>query len=174
MTTQDSFLPCSLETWQQWRASLPPLPQARLTGEHIREALIICQQGTCALCLAPGPGSTLVVDHEHPTGLVRGLICQSCNLAEGRTPAGHDPVIDAYRANPPAAGTDWTWGFPGQTATPHRFILDLEPELHRFLKRFALDTEADASVVLRTLLNRLRDDAELAQQVQADIWETPR
>ena len=54
---------------------------------------------------------------------------------------------------------------------PVRFTLDLNREQHHFLKRFALDSDADASAVVRALLTRLQDDPELARQVQASIWE---
>ncbi len=43
-----------------------------------------------------------------------------------------------------------------------RYTLDLSKEQHRFLKQFALDAEADASAILRTLLALLQTDQELA------------
>jgi len=41
---------------------------------------------TCEICQriqGPGKRSRLHVDHDHLTGQVRGLLCQSCNLALG-------------------------------------------------------------------------------------------
>lgn len=38
------------------------------------------QDGRCALC---GFRDRLVEDHDHDTGLVRGMLCQSCNTTEG-------------------------------------------------------------------------------------------
>lgn len=56
------------------------------------------QAGICAGC--ERDDKELVVDHDHKTGLVRGLLCNSCNIAEGR---GGRPWIQAYRDSPPAA-----------------------------------------------------------------------
>lgn len=52
-------------------------------------ALWTAQEGVCAACGNPedkvirGSLSWLAVDHDHKTGKVRGLLCQSCNLALG-------------------------------------------------------------------------------------------
>ena len=50
-----------------------------------------------------------------------------------------------------------------------RFTLDLPRNQHRFLKQFALDAEADASVVLRTLLDLLEKDDGLADNLRRRI-----
>lgn len=43
------------------------------------------QHGVCAICKAPPEdGEVLCVDHEHNTGLVRGLLCTRCNLGLGQ------------------------------------------------------------------------------------------
>jgi hypothetical protein len=40
--------------------------------------------GGCAVCKQPcSTGQELVVDHNHTTGKVRGLLCRRCNLALG-------------------------------------------------------------------------------------------
>lgn len=72
-----------------------------------RAALTAMQGGRCAVCQTGGP---LQADHDHDTGLLRGMLCQSCNVREGRT--GGDPAIDAYRASPPAAALGWMWKLP--------------------------------------------------------------
>lgn len=55
-----------------------------------------------------------------------------------------------------------------------RFTLDLARPQHRFLKQFALDAEADASVVLRVLLSFLEEDGTLTKRVLARITELER
>lgn len=54
----------------------------RLYGITSKEydALFVAQSGLCAICYRDKP---LVVDHSHLTGVVRGLLCQSCNTAIG-------------------------------------------------------------------------------------------
>lgn len=49
------------------------------------EALLISQQGVCAICKGPPNGRGLVfhVDHDHQTNRVRGLLCHYCNTAIG-------------------------------------------------------------------------------------------
>src|SRR5262249_33164546 len=48
------------------------------------EQMMISQGNVCAICGASAvPGKHLYVDHEHSTGLVRGLLCQHCNSGLG-------------------------------------------------------------------------------------------
>jgi hypothetical protein len=75
----------------------------------VRAELSEMQRGRCAVCPSAGP---LVVDHDHETGLVRGLLCQRCNSREGQcvstwfrvAPDAAMLAYLAYLANPPAAG----------------------------------------------------------------------
>lgn len=47
-------------------------------GEY--EALYQAQNGRCAICrIATGKTKRLAVDHDHDTGLIRGLCCGRCN-----------------------------------------------------------------------------------------------
>jgi hypothetical protein len=52
------------------------------------DRMVVAQGGVCAICGSPpknvGHGSRrLVVDHNHETGEVRGLLCGTCNSAIG-------------------------------------------------------------------------------------------
>lgn len=55
------------------------------------------QSGVCAVCGFPetvlykGTLTSLAVDHNHQTGKIRGLLCQSCNVALGHLK--ENPVI---------------------------------------------------------------------------------
>ena len=46
------------------------------------KAILERQHGCCAVCLKPST-RRLVVDHDHDTGQVRGLLCDPCNTAIG-------------------------------------------------------------------------------------------
>ena len=61
-----------------WRSKLK-----RLYGisEEIHNEMVLNQLGRCAICGTSSKG--LVVDHNHRTGKVRGLICSTCNIHLG-------------------------------------------------------------------------------------------
>lgn len=68
----------------------------RLYGidKTIYQAMLDQQGGVCAICKQPEykiGKRYLSVDHSHDTGLVRGLLCDSCNNLLGR--ANDDPKI---------------------------------------------------------------------------------
>lgn len=48
------------------------------------DAILTAQGGVCALCRRPPKSKLLAVDHDHHTGVVRGLLCVSCNTSLGR------------------------------------------------------------------------------------------
>jgi hypothetical protein len=52
------------------------------------------QNGACAIC-GTKSDSYLSVDHDHKTKIVRGLLCQSCNIALGLL---HDDIGLGERA----------------------------------------------------------------------------
>lgn len=42
------------------------------------------QDGSCAICDRRSGNGDLVVDHDHASGRVRGLLCHNCNLSLGK------------------------------------------------------------------------------------------
>jgi hypothetical protein len=46
-------------------------------------AMIVAQNGRCAICLEVPSERGFHVDHCHLTGKIRGLLCRGCNLALG-------------------------------------------------------------------------------------------
>jgi hypothetical protein len=50
------------------------------------EEMLRAQDGRCAICRTPEPGgphNAWHVDHDHATGVIRGLLCARCNLGLG-------------------------------------------------------------------------------------------
>lgn len=119
--------------WRWVHPSLPLLPVPKVTlqwpagsrppREVVREVLAARQAGRCALCSirwhhwertfgTPVPdgllGSPDHVDHDHATGLVRGLLCRGCNtVREPREARYRGDVWRTYVADPPAASLGW-------------------------------------------------------------------
>ncbi len=48
------------------------------------EELLVEQNNACKICLRSFDKIRRVVDHDHKTGLVRGLLCNSCNTGLGK------------------------------------------------------------------------------------------
>jgi len=80
----------SCHVWRVPEGEAPPHLSAT-------QALRRWQAGACAMCSASP--ERLLVDHCHRSGFVRGLLCTSCNTAEG---LGSSPAFAAYKARPPA------------------------------------------------------------------------
>jgi Autographiviridae endonuclease VII len=53
-----------------------------ITEEHYH-ALFVEQGGLCAICGEQPGERRLAIDHNHETGIVRGLLCMKCNTALG-------------------------------------------------------------------------------------------
>ena len=77
----------------RWELPSAPVPDHLTCTAALRR----WQAGSCAACSTTQ--GRLVVDHCHATGLIRGLLCSSCNTAEG---VGAARVFAAYRNRPPA------------------------------------------------------------------------
>lgn len=92
----------SCHVWQVPEGEIP----AHLSAV---EALRRWQVGACAMCSASR--GRLLVDHCHRTGLIRGLLCTSCNTAEGLSSSA---AFTAYRDRPPAVmlGVEEQYGSP--------------------------------------------------------------
>jgi hypothetical protein len=56
--------------------------QYGLTAERY-ESLLEAQGGGCAICGEAPRGRHLAVDHDHETGVIRGLLCTRCNRGIG-------------------------------------------------------------------------------------------
>ena len=55
-----------------------------LPEQELVERLECDQNGKCVICFAPITlGRTAVVDHDHETKVVRGILCYRCNLGLG-------------------------------------------------------------------------------------------
>lgn len=68
------------------------------------EQLLQIQGGRCAVCGKPPIRKRLSVDHDHTTGLIRGLLCNYCNLriVGKATDAKLYYAAANYLENPPA------------------------------------------------------------------------
>lgn len=51
--------------------------------EHISDTALIHMKTTTVECVICGDGGPLVVDHDHVTGKVRGMLCNHCNRGLG-------------------------------------------------------------------------------------------
>lgn len=68
------------------------------------DTILAHQGGVCAMCRKPPKKLRLAVDHDHKTGLVRGLLCWHCNSALGKFNDDLEQMergVD-YLRNPPA------------------------------------------------------------------------
>lgn len=81
--------------------------------------------GRCAIC--GDLPDRLLDDHDHATGLMRGLLCQSCNLRVGH---GWDGAYEAYCQRPPAAILGYRAYYVGFAWTPRWWE---NPDLGRHL-----------------------------------------
>lgn len=77
-----------------------------LTSEQY-DALLERQGGRCAICRARPKSKRLAVDHDHKTGVVRGLLCSRCNhdlLGSAWDSLAMATALWHYMNTPPATG----------------------------------------------------------------------
>ncbi|WP_455355930.1 endonuclease domain-containing protein [Streptomyces sp. SYSU K217416] len=85
------------ETLHSW----PPRPARTASIRRLRAALVDALGPDCHLC-GRYPGA--MVDHDHQTGLVRGLLCAFCNRTLEECPHVTGCPKADYLLSPPAAG----------------------------------------------------------------------
>jgi hypothetical protein len=84
-----------------------PLFTDRETPEVVAQACRFAtfHGGRCALCGAAD--ASLIADHDHQTGSLRGYLCASCNAGEGNRHNALLPVFVSYRRCHPSALLDF-------------------------------------------------------------------
>lgn len=55
------------------------------------------QDNVCAICKKDDGNRQLAVDHNHTTGLVRGLLCMKCNIMLGQIESSPIVLDNAFR-----------------------------------------------------------------------------
>jgi hypothetical protein len=88
------------------------------------DRILAYQGGVCAICKKPPKTRRHHVDHDHKTGLVRGLVCGYCNmwvLRENMTPEKLRVAAD-YLEQPPASAAlgGPRYGITGRVSTRKR------------------------------------------------------
>lgn len=66
----------------EWRFNRSLVYKFGITIEHYY-SMLDSQAGRCAICRTMTPGrykNFFCVDHDHATGEIRGLLCDSCNI----------------------------------------------------------------------------------------------
>lgn len=121
---------CTREAKREWDAQNPDKvramnKKARTRARYGHDALVRhdllweAQQGRCAICGREGRAGTLEIDHCHETGVIRGLLCGTCNTTLGwlgDNEAGVRRFL-AYLTDPPAAALPDTVEVPRRWAT---------------------------------------------------------
>lgn len=102
----------------------------------------------CAICGDVDERRSLHKDHDHDTGLIRGLLCGSCNTREGTS---REAVFDHWRAGMnPCAMFGWDYLWQGQ----HN-MKELTPEEVLVQTRGALAYRLALPGLMRDAMNKM-------------------
>lgn len=71
-------------------------------AEHQNWSCAVCHSDISDILKPDGGLNTGVIDHDHETGFVRGILCRRCNLAVGSLTVAMAQSIVDYLDNPPA------------------------------------------------------------------------
>jgi hypothetical protein len=71
-----------LDRYYEGSQHLATLDQQYSLSKEDWEGMLALQDGKCGICLTQS-SRQLVVDHDHTTGEVRGLLCHGCNRGLG-------------------------------------------------------------------------------------------
>lgn len=107
----------ALERMRRIRASDPAT--IALRAQHDEIVAELGGSAVCAVCGKPEQGRRLNIDHDHVTGLVRGLLCRKCNAGIGLlgdTPEGVEAALEYLRRHAAAPGTRRFAGLPDESA----------------------------------------------------------
>ena len=100
------------------------------------------QGGLCAICGHPLKKAN--TDHDHKSGLVRGLLCARCNRALGRFGDSLLLILAAakYLTNPPAVAAlgGAHYGYPGRIGTKKHRKLLRKDKIEEQKKRAVIET----------------------------------
>lgn len=111
---------------------------------HLIGALEELQQGRCGICGREDLTRRLAVDHDHASGMIRGLLCIRCNLAEGQHGTcgrGDRCAICMWRNQPAVTWLGWTVA-TGPSAAPFAY-----GSAEKLVARFAADRQKLADVI---------------------------
>lgn len=92
-----------METKQEKARRARLLRLYNITPEEY-EIILAFQKGVCAICERPPTKTRLAVDHDHATGLTRGLVHWPCNSALAKLADEATRAYNAwlYLSDPPA------------------------------------------------------------------------
>ena len=123
------------------------------------EILMMFQNRSCAIC-----GKTsekLVVDHDHITGLVRGLLCQGCNVGLGQfgdSTSGLRAALVYLETSHSRAIELTTWrSRVGKLLREHTGRISKATEAHK--KLLADREDAKAKVTVFDVIDRIKASA---------------